>query len=145
MFSVSSVSIFGQSLDADLKQYFAKHSTIKINDQDALKKAKNQLPFKFKVGDKTIQFILRPNEIRSERYKAQYTNSSGVHSLPKDEIFTYTGNLIEERDSVLAFTVDGKITEGFFSIGREEYYLESAKKYSPHANNDDKVVYQSKG
>lgn len=55
-----------------------------------------------------------------------------------------TGTLIGERDSVLAFTVDGKITEGFFFIGQEEYYFESAKKYSPRANNDDKVVYQRK-
>ncbi|MCA1625667.1 MAG: M12 family metallo-peptidase [Acidobacteria bacterium] len=141
---ISSVSIFGQTLDADLKKSFNKHSVIKINDQEALKKAKNQEPFKFMVDGKIIQFILTPNEIRSEKYKAEYTSASGVHSLPRGEVFTYTGKLIGEKDSVLAFTVDGKITEGFFSIGREDYYLEAAKKYSSHAGNDDKVVYQTK-
>ena len=141
---VCSVSIFGQTMDEDLKKSFNKHSLVKIDDQEALRKAKNQVPFRFKVGDKTIQFILRPNEIRSPRYKAEYMSATGVHSLPRGEVSTYTGTLIGESDSVLAFTVDGRITEGFFFIGQEEYYLESAKKYSSRANNDDKVIYQPK-
>lgn len=141
---VSSISTFGQTLDADLRNHFNKHSLVKIDDQEALRKAKNQVPFRFNVGGKTIQFILRPSEIRSPRYKAEYTSATGVHSLPRGEVFTYTGTLIGETDSVLAFTVDGKITEGFFSIGKEEYYLESAKKYSSRANNGDKVVFQHK-
>ncbi len=141
---ISSVSVLGQTLDADLKNSFNKYSMVKINDQEALKKAKNQIPFMFKANDKTFQFILTPNEIRSEKYKAEYTDKDGRHSLPKGEVFTYKGTLIGEKDSTLAFTVDGKITEGVFLIGQEAYYLEAAKKYSSKANNDDKVIYQTK-
>lgn len=141
---ILSVSVFGQTLDADLKNSFNKYSIVKIDDQDALKKAKNQQPFKFKVDDKTFQFILIPNEIRSEKYKTEYIDKYGRHSLPKGEVFTYKGTLIGEKDSVLAFTVDGKITEGFFIIGQDAYYLEAAKKYSSKANNEDKVIYQTK-
>jgi len=141
---ISTVSVFGQTLDADLKNSFNKYSIVKIDNQEALKKAKNQVAFKFETKDKTFQFILTPNDIRSENYKTEYTDKDGQHSLPRSEVFTYTGTLIGEKDSVLAFTVDGKTTEGFFLIGREAYYLESAKKYSSHANNDEKVIYQIK-
>lgn len=142
--TVSTVSVFGQTLEADLKKSFDKHDIVKINNQEALKKAKSQVPFKLETKDKTFQFILTPNDLRSEKYKGEYTDKNGRHSLPKSEVFTYTGTLIGEKDSVLAFTVDGKITEGFFLIGQEAYYLESAKKYSAHANDDDKVIYQTK-
>ncbi len=47
-------------------------------------------------------------------------------------------------DSALAFTVDGTLTEGLFLIGDKKFYLESAKKYSSFAGNDDKVFYQPK-
>ncbi len=116
---IFSASIFGQTLDTDLKNSFNKYSVVKIDDQEALKKAKNQQTFMFKANDKTFQFILTPNEIRSEKYKAEYTDKDGRHSLPKSEVFTYRGTLIGEKDSVLAFTVDGKITEGFFLIGQD--------------------------
>lgn len=141
---ISSVSVFGQTLDADLKNSFNKHSIVKIDNQEALKKAKNQVPFRLETNDKVFQFILKPNDVRSEKYRAEYTDKDGRHSLPRGEVFTYTGTLIGEKDSVLAFTVDGKVTEGFFLIGQEAYYLESAKKYSSHAGDDDKVIYQTK-
>lgn len=141
---ISSVSVFGQALEADLRNSFNKYSIVKIDNQEALKKAKNQQPFKLETTDKIFQFILTPNDIRSEKYRAEFTDKDGQHSLPRGDVFTYTGTLIGEKDSVLAFTVDGKVTEGFFLIGREGYYLESAKKYSSHANNDDKVIYQTK-
>lgn len=140
---ISTISVFGQNLNADLTNFFNKYNIVKIDNQEALKKAKNQEPFKFDIDGKNFQFILIPNEIRSKEYTAEYTDESGIHTLPKAELFTYRGTLIGEKDSILAFTVDGKITEGFFSIGRENYYLESAKKYSSYATDDEKVVYQT--
>lgn len=117
---------------------------MKIDDQEALKKAKSQQPFRLEANGKIFQFILKPNDIRSEKYKAEYTDKDGQHSLPRGDVFTYTGTLIWDKDSVLAFTVDGKTTEGFFLIGQEAYYLESAKKYSSRASSDEKVIYQTK-
>lgn len=141
---ICSASVFGQTLEDDLKKSFNKYSIVKINDQEALRKAKNQQAFRLETKDKIFQFILTPNEIRSESYKAQYSDRDGKHDLQKDEVFTYTGTLIWEKDSVLALTVDGETTEGFFLIGREAYYLEPAKKYSSNAKNDEKVIYQTK-
>lgn len=141
---ISSISVFGQTLEADLRHSFNKYSVVKIDDQEALKKAKNQVPFRFETKDKVFQFILTPNDVRSEKYRSEYTDKEGQHSLPKGDVFTYTGTLIGEKDSALAFTVDGKITEGFFLVGREAYYFESAKKYSSQAKNDEKIIYQTK-
>ena len=50
---VSSISIFGQTVDADLRNHFKRHNLVKIDDTDALIKAENQVPFRFKVDDKT--------------------------------------------------------------------------------------------
>ncbi len=141
--AVFSISIFGQNLNADLRNSFNKYSIVEIDNQDALKRAKNQIPFKFDVDGKTFQFILIPNEIRSEKYTAEYTNILGVHSLPRSELFTYTGTLIGEKDSAVAFTVDGTKTEGLFLIGDEKYYLESASKYSLFAGSNLKVIYRT--
>lgn len=96
----------GQDLDTDLKKSFNKFSLVKINDRDAQQKAKLRTPFKIKLGEKTFQFILRLNDVRAADYKAEYTDASGRHSLPKGEVSTYKTTIIGERNSIVALTVD---------------------------------------
>lgn len=139
-----SVSTFGQDLDTDLKKSFNKFSLVKINNKEALQKAKLRTPFKIETREKTFQFILRLNDVRAANYKAEYTDATGRHSLPKGEVFTYKATLIGERNSVVALVVDGSKTEGYLATETEDFYIESAKKYSSHAKDDDKVIYQTK-
>jgi len=68
-----SVSIFGQSMNADLSRSFNRFSVVKINNQEALQKAKTRSPFLIQTGEKTFQFILRLNDIRTADYRAYYT------------------------------------------------------------------------
>jgi len=139
-----SVTAFGQDLDTDLKKSFNKFSLVKISDRDAHQKAKLRTPFKIQTREKTFQFILRQNDVRAADYKAEYTDAMGRHSLPKGEVFTYKTTLIGERNSIVALTVDGTNTEGYLATETEGYFIESAKKYSSHAKDDDKVIYQTK-
>lgn len=117
---------------------------MKINDREAQQKAKLRTPFKIQTHGKTFQFILRLNDVRAADYKAEYTDANGRHSIPKGEIFTYKTTLIGERNSIVALTVDGNKTEGYLATETEDFYIESAKKYSSHAHADDKVIYQTK-
>lgn len=139
-----SVSIFGQTLEEDLKKSFRKFKIIKINNQEALRKARLKLPFKIQPEDKEFQFILRQNDIRTPDYKAEYTDREGRHRLPRAEVFTYKARIIGERNSVVALTVDGTKLEGYFATENEGYYIESARKYSSRAGDDDKVIFKEK-
>lgn len=117
---------------------------MKINNREAQQKAKSGLPFNIKVGEKNLQFILRLNDIRAKEYKSYYTDKQGLHVLPKGEAFTYKSTIIGERNSAVALTVDGSKVEGYLATKDEGFFIEPAKKYSPHAADDDKVIYKSK-
>ncbi len=130
-----SISAFGQDLETDLKKSFKKFNVVKIDNQDALKKAKLKIPFQIQTSENNFQFILRLNDIRSEDYTAEYTDSDGRHKLPKGEAFTYKSTLIGEKNSIVALTIDGTKTEGYLATEHEGFFMESAKKYSSHAND----------
>ncbi len=137
-------SIFGQSIETDLKKSFNKFSVVKINNRAAFGKAKSGTPFKIQINEKNFQFILKPNDIRSSDYKAEYTDNNGRHSLSRGEVFTYTGTIIGEPNSLVALTVDGTKIEGYLATEDEGFFIETAKKYSSRAKNDDQVIYQVK-
>ena len=81
--------VLGQDLDEDLKKSFYKYKVVKINNQEALRKAKLKIPFTIRPNNRDFQFILKENDLRSEDYHAEYTDNSGRHSLPRGNVFTY--------------------------------------------------------
>lgn len=125
-----------------MRRHFNKFSVVRINDQEALAKARSLSPFNIQTNEKNFQFILRFNDIRSADYRAEDTDRDGRHILPRSETFTYKSTLIGESKSVVALTVDGTKTEGYLATENEGYFIESARKYSSHARDDDKVIYQ---
>ncbi|MDQ3750348.1 MAG: hypothetical protein M3367_15245, partial [Acidobacteriota bacterium] len=131
-------------MEADLKKSFNKFSVVKINNREALRKAKSGIPFNIRINEKNFQFVLKPNDIRSADYKAEYTDNNGRHSLPRGEVFTYQAALIGERNSLVALTVDGTKTEGYLATESEGFFIESAKKYSSRADDNDKIIYRVK-
>jgi hypothetical protein len=135
-------SLFGQSIEADLRKSFNKFSVVKINNREALRKAESGTPFEIQINEKTFKFVLKPNDVRSPDYKAEYTDNNGRHSLPRGEVFTYQGTVIGEPNSIVALTVDGTKTEGYFATQSEGFFIESAKNYSSRASGDDKVIYR---
>ncbi len=135
-------SIFGQSVKDDLGKSFDKFSVVKINNREALRKADSGAPFEIQTNEKTFRFILKPNDIRSADYRAEYTDNDGRHNLPRGEVFTYQGTIVGEPHSLVALTVDGTTTEGYFATASEGFFIESAKKYSASAGSDDKVIYR---
>ncbi len=62
---VFSINILGQNLQADLKKHFIKFSVVKMNSQESLQKAKSGIPFKIQTDEKTFEFILAANDMRS--------------------------------------------------------------------------------
>lgn len=142
--TVFSVSVFGQSVETDLKKSFNKFSVVKINNREALRKAKSGTPLKIRFDDKNFQFVLKFNDVRSADYKSEYTDKDGRHSLPKGEVFTYQGTIVGQPHSLVALTVDGTKTEGYFATEAEGFFIESAKNYSSRAADNEQVIYSVK-
>ncbi len=142
--AIFSISIFGQDLNADLKKSFNKFSIVKINNREALRKAESGAPVTIRFDDKTFQFILKFNDVRSADYSAEYTDNNGRHSLPRGEIHTYQGTIVGHPHSLVALTINGIKIEGYFATESEEFFIESAKNYSSRADDNDKVIYRVK-
>ncbi len=143
---VFSFGIFGQNLQADLKKSFNRFSIVKINNQKALLKAKSGIPFKIQTIDRTFEFVLTENDMRSADYKSEYTDKDGTKPNPADNVVTtYKGKLTGESSSIVRMSLDGIRTEGFISTqDRQDYFIEQATKYSSKASSDDAVIYQPK-
>jgi len=135
-------SIFGQSIEADLRKSFNRFTIVRINNAEALKKAESGTPFKIQIGERNFQFVLKPNDVRTAHYTAQYSDNDGRHSLPRGKVFTFQGTIIGEPNSLVALTVDGTKTEGYLATESEGFFIESAEKYSSGAGGDDKVIYR---
>lgn len=139
-------SLIGQNLQADLKKSFHKFSVVKINNQEALLKAKSSKEFKIQTDEITFEFVLTKNDMRSADYKAEYTDKDGKkYQLKNEEVITYKGKLIGQSGSIVRFSVDGQSVEGFISTQeRQDYFIEPATNYSAKAKSDEVVIFQAK-
>jgi hypothetical protein len=141
-----SVAAFAQNLQADLKKHFNRFSVVKINNQDALLKAKTGVPFNIQADERIFEFVLSANDMRSADYKSEYTDKDGRKTEPKnDTVTTYKGKLTGQSGSIVRMFLDGTKIEGFISTQeRQDYFFEPAKNYSSWANSDELVIYQAK-
>jgi hypothetical protein len=119
---------------------------VKINSQEALLKAKSGVPFKIQTNDRTFEFVLTLNDMRSANYKSEYTDKDGTKPVPGDDIVTtYKGKLIGQSGSIVRMSIDGLRTEGFISTqDRQDYFIEPAANYSSSARSNEVVIFQAK-
>lgn len=144
--AVFSVGTFGQNLQADLKKHFNRFSVLKINNQEALLKAKSGIPFKIQTDENTFEFILATNDMRSADYKSEYTDKNGTKANPIENVVTtYKGKLTGQSRSIVRMFLDGQKIEGFISTqDRQDYFIEPATNYSSLAGSDEVVIFQAK-
>ncbi len=140
--TVFSISVFGHTLESDLKWSFNKFSVVRINNREALRKAKSGIPLNVQFDGKNFQFVLKFNDVRSADYKAEYTDQKGRYNLPKGEVFTYQGTIVGHPHSLVALTIDGTKIEGYFATKTEDFFIESAKNYSFRASDNEQVIYR---
>lgn len=143
---VFSANVFGQDLQTDLRKAFSQFSLVKINNQEALLKAKTGIPFRIQTNDRVFEFVLSENDLRSADFKAESTDKYGKKTEPRESIITtFKGKLTGQNGSIVRMFLDGQRIEGFISTqDRQNFFIEPAAKYSSSASGDDVVIYQVK-
>jgi len=139
--STACLSAFAQSetLKNDLGKSFSNAAVVRLNVRNA--KASQKLSIA--AANKTFELLLAPRDLRAPRYAAEDTTAVGTRRLEKTPVTTYKGKIAGDAESEVRLTLDDSGIEGFFGSKREQYFIESAKKYSAFASADEFVVYQA--
>ena len=157
MFSFQNISIsllcvlsftlfaFGQKddLQKDLGSSFAKFNLVRLNNQTTLQKAESGSSLVISTGEKRLELVLTPNDLRGSRYRAEDTSAKGVETLENFSVTTFKGKIVGENSSEVRLTIDGSKIEGYFFTENERFFIEPAKNYSAFANESDFVVYKA--
>ncbi len=101
---VMSMSVFGQSdLNKDLKKSFKRYDLVELDNKTVLKKAKFKQPIEIQAYGRYFEFVLTPNDLRAENYRATETTGSGELEMERAEIITYKGKLTNDDNSEVRF------------------------------------------
>ncbi len=139
---VITVSVFGQkSLDHDLNKSFNRYNLVKLDKTSVLNKAKSEQIIEFQAYGREFEFILTPNDLRTGNYRAIETTSSGEREMPRAEITTYKGKLLNDPDSEVRFTLTEKNLEGLIYTGGNKFFITEARNFSNSARQNDVIVY----
>ncbi|HEX8288578.1 MAG TPA: discoidin domain-containing protein [Pyrinomonadaceae bacterium] len=136
------VTAFGQGdLNKDLKKSLKRYDLIKLDKRAVFEKAKTEQPIELQAYGRAFEFVLTPNDLRSDYYEAVETNASGDVQLPFNETVTYKGKLSDDLDSEVRFTVTEKGFKGFIYTGDEKFFITPAEDFSKYAQKGDTLVY----
>ena len=135
---------FGQkdNLQKDLGNSFTKFNLVRLNSQTTLQKAETGSSLIIPTGEKKLELVLTPNDLRLSRYRSEDTNAQGVQTLEKGAVTTFKGKVAGENSSEVRLTIDDAKIEGYFFTENDKFFIEPAKNYSSMANADDFVVYK---
>ncbi len=157
MFSFQNISIsllcvlsftlfaFGQKddLQKDLSNSFVKFNLVRLNNQTTLQKAESGSSLVISTGEKRLELILTPNDLRSSNYRAEDTSAKGVRTLEGGAVTTFKGKVAGESSSEVRLTIDDTKIEGYFFTENDKFFIEPAINYSSLANPNDFVVYKA--
>jgi hypothetical protein len=134
----------GQSAqrDVDLGKTFSKFRIAKLDTGEALRQVGQDHRLVLATPDQTWELNLAPHDMRAANYRAVETTPAGEHELTPGGVRTYKGTVDGEAGADARFTIDQNTVEGMILNGDQEVYVESARKYSPSAADDDLVIYE---
>ena len=136
---------FGQKVDLqnDLSSSFKKFNLVRLNNQTTLEKAESGSSLVIPIGEKKLELILTPNDLRVPNYQAEDTGATGVQTLERGSVTTFKGKVAGEDNSEVRLTIDDTKVEGYFFTENDRFFIEPAKNYSSLANAKDFVVYRA--
>jgi hypothetical protein len=139
------VSIFAQNaeLKNDLQSSFTKFDVIRIDSGGELRTEGSNKTLTVQSDGRTFELVVSPNDILSERYRAENTNMMGIETLERPAVTTYKGTITGVPDSRVRLTIDGVRVEGFFEDADGRRFVEPAAKYSELAGPGDSVIYRA--
>ncbi|HSK72086.1 MAG TPA: FG-GAP-like repeat-containing protein [Pyrinomonadaceae bacterium] len=137
---------FGQNdkLRADLKKSLKAFEIAHLNNQEKSSEARFGKTISLQTPTRNFELILTPRDLRSPNYRAKQTNSLGTFAMERDEkIHTFKGNIKGLENSNVRLTINDTKIEGFFSTGKEKFFIERARNFSDSAAFDEYVVYRA--
>lgn len=125
----------------DIAQTFTNHEDLKLDARSAVDEVRQSGHLSIRTAARNFELDLRPNDLRSPRYRAQ-ENAGGVeHELPKMPISIFKGTVDGIPGADARFTIDGNKVEGMILTPGEIYFVEPARKYSAAADTSDYLLY----
>ena len=99
---------------------------------------------KMQAAGRSFELRVTPNDLFSDRYQAEDTQSFGVIQLERPEVNTFKGKIAGEDSSEVRLTIEGNKIVGFFDAEGDRFFIEPARRYSDFAAADQSVVYREK-
>lgn len=140
---IMSISVFAQdALRKDLNESFKNYDLVNLDKKTLLAKAKSEQPIELQAYGRDFEFILIPNDLRADIYRAVETTGFGDRELERTEVITYKGKLKNDLDSEVRFTITQDFIEGLIYTGGSKFFIAQAEKFSSRARENDTVIYQ---
>ncbi|MDQ4122085.1 MAG: M12 family metallo-peptidase [Acidobacteriota bacterium] len=136
-------SVFGQdSLERDLHKSFKRFDLIKLDEITVQEKTKSKQPVIIQTYGRYFEFVLTPHDIRAGNYKALESTEAGDRELPRSEVITFKGKLIDDFASEVRFSITENGVEGLiYTSDNKKFFVTQAEKFSKHARSDEAVVF----
>ena len=134
--AASTIAVFAQETKtkSDLSRSFKKFDLVRLDAANAEAAGTSQKKIKIHADGRDFELAIAPNDVRSERYFAEDTQTLGT--LPAEAVTanTYKGKISGDPSSEVRVTLDGSKVTGFFQSGSQRYFIEPARKYSKTAS-----------
>jgi hypothetical protein len=128
--------------DRDLSTYFSKFEIARLDADAAARTVAQGQRLVLSLPNRQLEIDLSPHDLRSSNYRASETGTDGPHDLTRGPVTTFKGSIVGQPNTRARFTLDGSKIEGLILDGDREYFVESARRYSPAAEADEVVFYE---
>jgi hypothetical protein len=127
----------------DLAASFRKFDLVNVGGNTSENINGSSRNLSFSLDGEQVDLILVPNDLRAEGYRAEDTGPVGVRNIDAPAVTTYKGFVKGRSGSEARLSINGSKVEGFFTLGRDRFFIEPAQKYSKAASASESVIYRA--
>jgi hypothetical protein len=127
----------------DLAASFRKFDLVNLNANTSENINGSTRTISFLLEGRRMELSLVPNDMRAPKYLAEDTGPVGLRKIEAPAVTTYKGVVLGSSGSEVRISISGTGIEGFFSIGRDRFFIEPASKYSKAASDPESVIYRA--
>ncbi len=132
-----------QPRERRLEQMLANYEIHCYAPEEFSRKVHAAEPVSFNISNHEFRFQLVPRNLRSRRYKAEVTNSSGQRlPLISPAPESYQAVLPGQEEGQARFTLRGDSFEGVILTRDEWYFVEPLGNFTPESSRSDFVLYR---
>jgi hypothetical protein len=132
-------------LNRDLSRNFRQFHLLQLNTENTLAQVRNAGKFVLPLPEKSVEIVLQKHDLRAANYRAETTEPDGNRRQAEKtaEVRTFKGKVKGETNSQVRLSIDETKFEGYVSFAGKTYFIEAAQKYTPSAEAENIIVYES--